>query len=255
MNAIFACKLYRASKHKDKIQAALSNPINTELVQQLSEYLSDATVDELDTSRSNSDVESKPSNNDVKSKPSDRQPISYRPSPATFHPTNIGGDDSDDSSVDSDVLDSDVIDSDTVESTDANDLNDGKQDNEPSAVNQSTQIHPTSVCAQTVLYNSSTISVQDIPDSIDMIKGTLNSRGDTSQVNRVLCKDSELWIYYNDSVNLNTVMGPVIELLNASGYTYLDFNRLARTDNAIVFQISLADTSNLITGVGDSDGK
>ena len=31
----------------------------------------------------------------------------------------------------------------------------------------------------------------------------------------------------------------VIEVLNAAGYTYLKFNRLARSNNAIVFDISL----------------
>ena len=31
----------------------------------------------------------------------------------------------------------------------------------------------------------------------------------------------------------------VIEVLNAAGYTYLKFNRLARSNNAIVFDIGL----------------
>ncbi len=39
-------------------------------------------------------------------------------------------------------------------------------------------------------------------------------------------------------------MSTVIELLNAANYQYLIFNRLARTENAIVFTISVNDTMN-----------
>ena len=39
MQAIFASKLYRTSPRKDRIHAALSDPMNKELVQQLHSYL------------------------------------------------------------------------------------------------------------------------------------------------------------------------------------------------------------------------
>lgn len=73
---------------------------------------------------------------------------------------------------------------------------------------------------------------------IDVIKGTLNHKEETSGVSRIENKDKELWIYYNDDVNLNNIMTDVIELLNNTGYTYLSFNRLARANNAIVFEVS-----------------
>ena len=41
-------------------------------------------------------------------------------------------------------------------------------------------------------------------------------------------------------------MQNTIELLNAASYHYLVFNRLARTDNAIVFDITDTDTSNVL---------
>lgn len=87
---------------------------------------------------------------------------------------------------------------------------------------------------------------KDMRQVSDQIKGMLNFKDSTQGVNRILYKENELWIYYNDSVNLNNVMADVIELLNASGYTYLEFNRLARSDNAMVFQVDFADTSNVI---------
>ena len=63
-------------------------------------------------------------------------------------------------------------------------------------------------------------------------------------------KDSELWIYYKDDVNLNDKMIEVIEVLNSTGYTYLAFSRLARSNNAIVFDINL-NTSEDIKSVKD----
>lgn len=80
------------------------------------------------------------------------------------------------------------------------------------------------------------IEVSIIP--LDEIKGTLNHSSDTAGVSRIETKEKELWIYYKDDVNLNSIMTDVIELLNTSGYTYLSFNRLARSNNAIVFEVS-----------------
>ena len=48
-------------------------------------------------------------------------------------------------------------------------------------------------------------------------------------------------------MNLNNVMGSVIELVSALGYANLEFNRLARSDNAIVFQIVDDCTSGIET--------
>lgn len=77
---------------------------------------------------------------------------------------------------------------------------------------------------------------------LDEIKGTLNHVSDTAGVSRIEVKDHELWVFYNDEVNLNNIMTEVIELLNNTGYTYLSFNRLARSNNAIVFEVSYNTT-------------
>lgn len=77
---------------------------------------------------------------------------------------------------------------------------------------------------------------------VDDIMGILNANGDTSGVIRTRRKDDELWVYYSDDVNLNDVMVPAIEMMNRPGYTYLEFNRLARSDNAVVFVILEEDT-------------
>lgn len=87
----------------------------------------------------------------------------------------------------------------------------------------------------------------DVTDNLDLevkdIKGYLNADMETSGVSRVASKDDkEVWVYYNDNVNLNDVMVPVIEALNRPAYTYLEFNRLARSENAVVFVVIKNDT-------------
>lgn len=102
--------------------------------------------------------------------------------------------------------------------------------------------------SQVVKASSGTpLPTTDVTDHLDLevesIKGTLNAKDDTSGVSRVGVKDDkEVWVYYNDNVNLNDVMVPVIEQMNASGYNYLEFNRLARSDNAVVFVVLREDT-------------
>lgn len=90
-----------------------------------------------------------------------------------------------------------------------------------------------------------TVDVTDRMDlEVDDIKMMLNSDSITEGVTRVRTKgENEVWVYYNDNVNLNDVMVPVIEQMNRPGYTYLEFNRLARSDNAIVFVIIRDDTN------------
>lgn len=105
---------------------------------------------------------------------------------------------------------------------------------QPEPVEEATAVN--SSLERTYVQDNMYLEVQDI-------KGILNALEDTKGVQRVGIKnENELWIYYNDSINLNNVMGPVIEELNKPGYTYLEFNRLARSDNAIVFIIMLEDT-------------
>ena len=90
----------------------------------------------------------------------------------------------------------------------------------------------------------------DVTDNLNLefkdIMGMLNSKDDTCGVIRISeNQPNEAWIYYNDSTNLNDVMVPVIEQLNRPGYTYLSFNRLARSENAIVFIIIRNDTDRV----------
>ena len=70
-----------------------------------------------------------------------------------------------------------------------------------------------------------------------IIKKLLNDQEDAQGVVRVDIDDKDVWIYYDDKVNLNDVLDNVISIIKSNGYDMLKFSRLARTDNAIVFDI------------------
>lgn len=108
--------------------------------------------------------------------------------------------------------------------------------------------------------NAASLPRTDVTDNLDLevksVKGLLNTNSSTSGVSRVSVKDDkELWVYYNDNVNLNDVMVNVIEAVNASGYSYLEFNRLARSENAVVFVILRCDTDRSKVPVTDKTSK
>jgi hypothetical protein len=68
----------------------------------------------------------------------------------------------------------------------------------------------------------------------------------------VSVKEDEAWVYFDDSINLNNVMGDVIDGL-ANPYPWLAFNRLARSENAMVFVIDFINQYN--TQLSEDDEK
>lgn len=205
LQAIYSSKLFLASKRQSAIRDKIEAASNTELVQQLIRDLDDEyqTLDNvapelLDNNKK--DVSDKSSDNDVDIDIDVDNQSSDKGSSSPSIGQPIDFNDSESSSDES------------IE------LNDDTADDEPSeAIEQSTRVD--------VL-------------SIDVVKGTLNHHDNTAGVSRIEKKDNEIWIYYNDDVNLNNVMTDVIELLNNAGYTYLSFNRLARSHNAMVFELT-----------------
>lgn len=226
IDIIYSCKMYKNSKNKDQIVATLQDPTNAELVVQLQSYLDPQYRKKKPTKDNDniSDAQPKVDDNDIDDPDSVHQGTKSIPdlshSAASFsenHVNDLSTDPEYESGVD--------------ESKDPDDVaQDPNNDDVTSSISASTSVE----------------TLQ--PDSI---KGLLNASNDTSGVNRILVKGEELWIYYEDKKNLNNIMGPAIELLNSANYTCLEFNRLARTDNAIVFQIY--PTFQSTTQVGDSD--
>lgn len=244
LKSIYACKMYRYSKHKDKIHSAISNPLNAELVQQLSKYVDFDEPENVSQTDTTAKVNKQDESSKVKS---ESKPLSFTPHSPVVSKPNF-----DESTKTTEFDNSEELENPEVDTTD-----DESESLETSDVEESTATKNKQVVESgTVLYNNNCICVDKLPEVVDQIKGALNLRSDTKGVNRVLVKDSELWIYYEDSINLNNVMAAVIEFLNAASYQYLEFNRLARSDNAVVFEISLDDTTKSVDPIGEnSNGK
>lgn len=227
--AIMSSKLYLAcdASKKKKILAALADPINVELVEQLEEYIGDEykQLQPKDT-----DVEQNSSEN--KSQETDTDPGSNQ---KAIRPSGSSGslfdkhkdellDEEDEWDPDSTSGTSDEADTDAV-------------------VENSVKMGSKQKVTADTLVTNPTIGINNtIINTAHEVKGLLNAKGDTAGVARVNVKNDELWVYYSDDINLNNVMTPAIDLLNASCYNNLVFNRLARTENAIVFTITICDT-------------
>lgn len=223
---IFSCKLYKSNKHKDKIRAAIEDPINKELLEQAIEYLDEEYVDEKYLG------ESKKSKDDNIDKEASSEDIdSNEPE---FKPSGGGS-----ASSFSEGFE-------PVENEDDEKLSDKLAEEEDNAeeVSESTSI--TSSSSPITITSGSECGLGNSID-LDTLLGTINSEEETSGAVRILIKNnSELWIYYNDSINLNNIMEAVISKIDKLGYTTLEFNRLARTDNAIVFFINNASSQSII---------
>lgn len=253
LERVYASKLYRVNKNKDSIKSAFENPINSQLVQQLFNQVDDK-YKKLDNVK-NDDVKPETSksddpqvdNADEKSENSSshRNPNINRhfSSPMNFESM---------SNVDDSMEDADNgFDDAATENDIPDDASDNAPDDNDSDVAESTKICRKSVEAAKALYTNAE-KTHDFKADCDVIKGTLNSRQDTSGVIRITVKDDEMWLYYNDSINLNTVMAQVIDIVSAAGYDYLEFNRLARSDNAIVFEINF-DTAQEVSNEDEKE--
>lgn len=223
--AIFSSKMFLSSKNQRKIRAAFEDDENIELIQQLDEYLGDEYIrlkkpKKDDADREDLDTELKSKKNDSENDANDSGNAvdtgikAIRPSKQA------------------DDTEQDTSESDTDTNTDTNTDTDKSDESEDSdKIENSTAIKSTTI-----------IMHPEYEDAVNEIKGFLNANSTTAGVSRVRKKDDEIWIYYKDSVNLNNIMDTVIELLSVDGYLWMIFNRLARSENAIVFAILEDDT-------------
>lgn len=227
LQRIYSSKLYVTSTRKDKIHAAMQDPINAELVQQLSDYLDDDAKAELEqaVNREKREQSANQQSSDNSGSMESGSDSSFTPSAGGGSPSSFSGDVFKDFGED-EFAGEDTSDGDMPEDMPAPDM----------PVEETTSVKGMNIKASTAVIWT---TLDDVISDCETIKGTLNSREDTTGVSRLQVKDSELWIYYNDDANLNDKMVSVIEVLNSTGYTYLNFNRLARSNNAIVFDIGL----------------
>lgn len=228
LQRIYSSKIYLTSSRKDRIHAAINDPYNQELVKQLSEYLDDEGQLELKQAIAEEDQEQSTADNNENSNMSDGSGAPNDTGVSSGGSAPTGGRFS--GNVMDDFGEDELADVEPVSpESDA-----GDETAEPD-VAAATKTSGSSVMATT----ATLVTTDMVLNDCETIKGTLNSREATCGVTRLQVKDQELWVYYTDDVNLNDKMIEVIELLNSSGYTYLAFSRLARSNNAIVFDIDL----------------
>ncbi len=224
LQRIYSSKLYVTSNRKDRIHAAINSPINAELVRQLSDYLDDEAKSELSYA--------------IKQEKSSKTPQSSAPEGGAPDEGGFGGGapshaPGGHSGFSGDIM-SDFGDDELAGIEPITDEGEGGADT-GAEVAESKKVNGKPITATSIIWTT----IEDVASDCDVIKGTLNAKEDTAGVSRLQVKENELWIYFNDSVNLNDKMIEVIETLNATGYTYLAFSRLARSDNAIVFDVIL----------------
>ena len=240
MRIVVSSKLYasKSVESQKKIKAAMEDPVNKELVQQLSEYVDDKYLEpqrkaEQKDSGVIHDSEAAPQDNaDGKSS----RPSSSMPRGGGGHSSMSMPDD-------------------FAAIGEMDDMPEGGSD-DPSTVtddfDDATVINPEGeggVESATKV----TASTEASALSPDEIKGSLNLAESTGGVSRVVITDAEVWIYYLDKINLNNIMNNVIEFA-ASKYYNLAFNRLARSDNAIVFDI-VEQSAATVETITDTDEK
>lgn len=241
MKSIYCSKLYKSSPRKDKIRAAMKNPLNAPLVKQLEEYLDDKYIDIIEFEDSKDAVSDNSNDSAADSSSVDQipgGPDSAPESSGQSSSNNFG--EGSGSSISDKVVDEleddaadDILDSDdSSESTEEDDLDNA---------NSSTSVSSNSLSGLSYVNKSSILSNASYDTKLQLspleVAGILNSNSDTAGVMRTSVNDNEFWVYYNDKLNLNNVMGPAIVLLDSSSHSQLRFNRLARSDNAIVFDI------------------
>ena len=233
LQRIYSSKLYVTSTRKDRIHAAMQDPINSELLQQLSDYLDDDS--QVLLKQATAKVKQKEEQEQSKAPDgSNDAGGSDTPNGSSFgggsHGPSFSG-----SPID-DFGDDELADIDLPDDSEA-----PETPEEPEAVESVTK-EGKPITSSTIIYWN---TIDDVISDCETIKGTLNAREDTKGVTRLQVVDHELWIYYNDDSNLNDKMIEVISVINSTGYTYLKFNRLARSNNAIVFDILLNDTEQI----------
>lgn len=243
---ITACKLYKSSPRKQQILIKASSAIKTSKalnVQQPwqvdvpanKQDTANAEIEDVDTNQQGDDelpVNDKRHATALKSNVHTRKPSSSEPS---SHSSTDEGASKTDTDTNTPNASDNTLNASSGAADDSSDTS-SSLDNVDSATNVTASCGVSLPCIDVT---------DDMRNEVESIKGTLNSQQLTCGVTRVAVKDDEVWCYYNDSVNLNEVMVEAIDLVSKAGYSYLEFNRLARSDNAIVFVISICKTAEL----------
>lgn len=215
MQSIYSSKLYIASPRKERIDSALNAAANLGLVQQLADDL-----DEEYQTPKNLGIE-EPKQDVTDNVPEEEDNVSFD----EFMPDDDEGSNFNPKS--------DLVTLDSMRDSFGDEIDQLSEEHEPTS--EGSESAPVNEEPKELSEKPSDVATSTDID-LNAIKGGLNSVEDTAGVIRVGRKENEIWIYYNDDTDLNDIMTNVIEYMSNAGYVSLEFNRLARSNNAIVFE-------------------
>lgn len=218
---IYASKLYRTSPRKQRIRAAVDNPINTELLIQLRSQLKDPEA--FASLPKSTPKPERSSEARGESAFEDNSP-SMRSGPSHHASAPSGGGPS---------LSDKYMDLEEKLGPDGQDME--FKSEEVSDVPETESSSDNKVESAT---NIPLSPEQSVAEQTDSISALLNAADSTTGVRYSIVKDGELWIYYADNIDLSDKIESVLMLLNAAGYSYLHFDRLVRSKHAMVFTIT-----------------
>ena len=225
--AILASRMIRSAEQADAVSAAIDNPINSELVRQLDSYLGDEYREILIQSREKKSEKAQDDKAD-QNVPQDSEMRAGDGASPRFGGGSGGG------------IPSRFSDRPSAMNMPDEETPDLPGDFQSEDENSETGVESTSKVYGKPISASSSIDSCDIEEAVSGIKGFLNLNSSTAGAERLAVKDDEVWIYFNDSINLNNIMVSVIEYMT-NPYPWLVFNRLARSENAIVFAVNYLD--------------
>lgn len=244
MDFIRQSKMFKSSKRQSKILAAYADPVNKPLVKQIRSYVDGKEVDSLVEVKIDPEAESaakreqmakaqtnSESPQDAQNSPSASPAPSHGPAPsggshvapASFTPSESFGDSDFDFSDDAGIPE----DLEPAEST-------GSDESEP--IDESTKI-----VGKSQITATNHVTVETVTRTVNELKGYLNLSEDTAGVIYAVLKggsDNEVWVYYDSEVDINSVLEGVTKAFEVAGYCFLEFSRVSRKDNAIVFSIN-----------------
>ena len=200
--------VYSGSSRKAAILAAATNPINTELVTQLVRYLDEEYLKPKEEFvRDDSENGSTEASGESATQPNLLPPSNEPSFSGSDHFESLASMFGDDVELPEESAEPEEESEPEVASAEP------EEESEPEVA-------------------SSTNATESLENISASIASTLNAVDTTSGVRSAKVLGTELWIYYKDNINLNSVMESVID---AVAPHELEFNRLARSHNAIVF--------------------
>ena len=200
--------VYSGSSRKAAILAAATNPINTELVTQLVRYLDEEYLKPKEEFvRDDSENGSTEASGEPAIQPNLLPPSNEPSFSGSDHFESLASMFGDDVELPEESAEPEEESEPEVASAEP------EEESEPEVASST----------------NATASLENISASIASM---LNAVDTTSGVRSAKVLGTELWIYYKDNINLNSVMESVIDAVASHE---LEFNRLARSHNAIVF--------------------